>query len=231
MKHGPPKHTKSNLSDGMWQSNQRAFLQECSLHETQLQGNAQRMFIAESNLSSCFDRMRWVVLDEADLLMGGGFQRDVNAIIAAMRDEDTHSKAEIISARLGIPVDSFYAKPRGERKRVLQGKAMAHRGNLPLRLWYIALFKHLCRPQPPSLTWVNHFLSIALVNCSLGEIPSFLQSFQSSLWNSSSKWFLAMSHPLKAHPSPKVGGGGNTSSWLQPYLMTTRSLLEQKSKR
>ena len=87
------------------------------------------MLIAESNVSSFFDRMRWVVLDEADLLMGGGFQRDVNAILAAMRDEDTHSKAEIISAQLGISVDSFYAKPRGERKRILQGKAMPYRGH------------------------------------------------------------------------------------------------------
>lgn len=65
--------------------------------------------------------MRWVVLDEADLLMGGGFQRDVNAVLSAMKDEDTNSKAEIISNRLDIDVDTFYSKPRGERKKVLQG--------------------------------------------------------------------------------------------------------------
>ena len=65
--------------------------------------------------------MRWVVLDEADLLMGGGFQRDVNTVMAAMKEQDMQNKAEILSTRLGINVDSFYSKPRGERKKLLQG--------------------------------------------------------------------------------------------------------------
>ena len=69
-----------------------------------------------------FDRMRWVVLDEADLLMGGGFQRDVNAVMTAMKEEDTHSKAEVLSTCLGFDMDSFHLKPRGERKKLLQGR-------------------------------------------------------------------------------------------------------------
>ena len=72
--------------------------------------------------------MRWVVLDEADLLLGGGFERDVNAILTAMKDEDVRSKSEIISNRWGIDVDSFYSRPRGERKKALQGRS--HKSDL-----------------------------------------------------------------------------------------------------
>lgn len=82
-------------------------------------------------------RMRWVVMDEADLLMGGGYLRDVNKIMSLMQQDDSRIKAEVISARLGISIDDFNAKPRLERKTALQGATrQAHSGScykLPLK--------------------------------------------------------------------------------------------------
>lgn len=65
--------------------------------------------------------MRWVVLDEADLLLGGGFQRDVSSILTAMQSEDVRCKVELISEHLNISTDEFYAKPRLQRKQAVQG--------------------------------------------------------------------------------------------------------------
>ena len=62
-----------------------------------------------------------MVLDEADLLMGGGFHRDVTKILKAMQSDDADSKASLISHDLGVSIEDFRAKPRGDRKKALQG--------------------------------------------------------------------------------------------------------------
>lgn len=65
--------------------------------------------------------MRWLILDEADLLMSGGFQRDVSNILSDMQSTDTDSRAQLLCRELDLSLQDFYNRPRKFRKRSLQG--------------------------------------------------------------------------------------------------------------
>ena len=66
--------------------------------------------------------MRWVVVDEADLLLTGSFQRDVRKILQSMREGDRLRSAEQICWDLKISTDDFFALPRHLRQRAYTGE-------------------------------------------------------------------------------------------------------------
>jgi superfamily II DNA/RNA helicase len=66
--------------------------------------------------------MRHVVLDEADLLLTGGFQRDVRRILDALREGDRAQRSSAVARQLGLSGDALAALPRHLRKAAAQGK-------------------------------------------------------------------------------------------------------------
>ena len=67
---------------------------------------------AYSKLSAACDRMHHIVLDEADLLLSGGFEQQVGKILDAMQQGDKERKAQCISQELGIAVETFQGLQR-----------------------------------------------------------------------------------------------------------------------
>ncbi|CAL8464060.1 g3595 [Coccomyxa elongata] len=68
-------------------------------------------------------RMRHVVLDEADLLLTGGFQRDMRRILDALREGDRAQRSAGVARQLGVSSDSLASLPRHLRKAAAQGDA------------------------------------------------------------------------------------------------------------
>ena len=66
-------------------------------------------------------RMHHVVLDEADLLLSGGFERDVGRILEGMKQNDKERKAQCLSQELGIPLEDFQALPRHVKNAAYEG--------------------------------------------------------------------------------------------------------------
>ncbi len=64
-----------------------------------------------------------MVLDEADLLLTGGFQRDVRRILDALREGDRAQRSAGVARQLGVSSDSLASLPRHLRKAAAQGKA------------------------------------------------------------------------------------------------------------
>lgn len=62
-----------------------------------------------------------MVLDEADLLLSGGFERDVQRILDGMKQSDRERKAQQTSRELGIPLESFQALPRHLKLAAYEG--------------------------------------------------------------------------------------------------------------
>lgn len=67
------------------------------------------------------------MLDEADLLLSGGFERDVVRILDGMKQSDRERKAQCLSQELGIPLEAFQALPRHVKAAAYEGEA--------LRIW------------------------------------------------------------------------------------------------
>lgn len=65
--------------------------------------------------------MHHVVLDEADLLLGGGFERDVGRILEGMKQNDKERKAQCLSQELGMPLQDFQALPRHIKNAACEG--------------------------------------------------------------------------------------------------------------
>ncbi len=65
--------------------------------------------------------MRWVVVDEADLLMTGGYQRDMRKILGSMREGDRAAREQAICSELGIGSGTFQGLPRHLQQQALQG--------------------------------------------------------------------------------------------------------------
>lgn len=65
--------------------------------------------------------MHHVILDEADLLLSGGFERDVGRILDNMKQNDRERKAQCISQELGIPLEDFKALPRHVKAAAYEG--------------------------------------------------------------------------------------------------------------
>ena len=81
-------------------------------------------------------RMHHVVLDEADLLLSGGFERDVSRILDSMKQSDRERKAQCLSQELGIPLEAFQALPRHVKAAAYEGAA--------LRIWGLISDAVLC---------------------------------------------------------------------------------------
>lgn len=62
-----------------------------------------------------------MVLDEADLLLSGGFERDVVRILEGMKQNDKERKAHCLSQELGMPVQDFQALPRHVKNAAYEG--------------------------------------------------------------------------------------------------------------
>lgn len=62
-----------------------------------------------------------MVLDEADLLLGGGFERDVERILDGMKQSDRERKAQQVSRELGITLEAFQALPRHLKAAAYEG--------------------------------------------------------------------------------------------------------------
>ncbi len=65
--------------------------------------------------------MHHVVLDEADLLLSGGFERDVYRLLEGLKHNDKERKAQCLSQELGIPLEAFQALPRHVKAAAYEG--------------------------------------------------------------------------------------------------------------
>jgi hypothetical protein len=65
-----------------------------------------------------------VVLDEADLLLGGGYARDTRRILAAFKEGDRARSSGAAAAQLGLPPGALAALPRHMRRAAAQGAAL-----------------------------------------------------------------------------------------------------------
>lgn len=71
-------------------------------------------------------RMHHVILDEADLLLSGGFERDVGRILDGMKLSDKERKGQCLSQELGIPLEAFQALPRHVKAAAYEGSTLVH---------------------------------------------------------------------------------------------------------
>ena len=69
--------------------------------------------------------MHHVVLDEADLLLSGGFERDVYRILDSMKQNDRERKAQCLSQELGIALEAFHDLPRHVKAAAYEGTVLA----------------------------------------------------------------------------------------------------------
>ena len=67
-----------------------------------------------------------MVLDEADLLLSGGFERDVGRLLDGMKQNDKERKAQCLSQELGILVEDFQALPRHVKAAAYEGNEHQH---------------------------------------------------------------------------------------------------------
>ncbi len=67
-----------------------------------------------------------MVLDEADLLLTGGFQRDVRRILDALREGDRAQRSSAVARQLGVSGDALAALPRHLRRAAAQGVPAMH---------------------------------------------------------------------------------------------------------
>ena len=63
-----------------------------------------------------------MILDEADLLLSGGFERDVQRILEGMKQSDRERQAQQVSKQLGISLDAFQALPRHLKAAAYEGQ-------------------------------------------------------------------------------------------------------------
>jgi superfamily II DNA/RNA helicase len=68
---------------------------------------------------------RHIVLDEADLLLGGGYAKHLDLILDLLKTGDREAAAKRACAELGIPVEEYWEMPRLLRKAVQSGGAKA----------------------------------------------------------------------------------------------------------
>ena len=68
------------------------------------------------------DRLRHVVVDEADLLLGGGFARALWQVLDVMRDGDKERRIEALCREVGSSPARFHGLPYNIRKQALDGE-------------------------------------------------------------------------------------------------------------
>lgn len=68
------------------------------------------------------DRLRHVVVDEADLLLGGGFAKALWQVLDVMRDGDKERRIEALCREVGTSPARFHGLPYPIRKQALDGE-------------------------------------------------------------------------------------------------------------
>lgn len=87
--------------------------------------------------------MRHVVLDEADLLLTGGYERDTLRILKAFLEGDKQQRASAAAIRFGLTDDMLQRMPRQLRKAAQTG---AHSILTYLSRWHTSI---------PSCFWLK----------------------------------------------------------------------------
>ncbi len=65
--------------------------------------------------------MRAVVVDEADQLLGGGYERDCRRVLDTLREGDRARKAGAVCAELRLAPEAFQELPRHLRRAAYEG--------------------------------------------------------------------------------------------------------------
>lgn len=71
-------------------------------------------------------RMRHVVLDEADLLLTGGYEKDTQRILKSFLEGDRQQRASAAASKFGLTDDMLQRMPRQLRKAAQTGKPCWH---------------------------------------------------------------------------------------------------------
>ncbi len=66
--------------------------------------------------------MRHVVLDEADLLLTGGYEKDTRRILQAFLEGDRQQRASAAAQRFGLTDDMLQRMPRQLRRAAQKGR-------------------------------------------------------------------------------------------------------------
>ena len=66
--------------------------------------------------------MRHVVLDEADLLLTGGYEKDTRRILQAFQEGDRQQRASAAAQRFGLTDDMLQRMPRQLRRAAKKGR-------------------------------------------------------------------------------------------------------------
>ena len=123
---------------------------------------------------------RHVVLDEADLLLGGGYSKHLDAILDALKGGDRQAVARRACAELGIPVDAYWEMPRLLRKAVQSGGAKA-----VLEAGYVPPADAVPPGPEEVLPWVRQYIFVAATMPRIGgkNVGSdILSSFPDAVW-------------------------------------------------
>ena len=86
--------------------------------EGQLQGG----FLGKARQGGGGCRMRHVVLDEADLLLTGGYEKDTCRILQAFLEGDRQQRASAAAQRFGLTDDMLQRMPRQLRRAAKKGR-------------------------------------------------------------------------------------------------------------
>ena len=121
--------------------------------------------------------VRHVVLDEADLLLSGGYSRHLNIIMDQLHTGDRERKAKRAAGEVGITVEEYRALPRLLRKAAQAGggAAMVKAGFSP--------------PGPPvpaeDLPWLRQYVFVAATMPAEGDHTvgaEIAESFPDAVW-------------------------------------------------
>ena len=117
-------------------------------------------------------RMHIVVLDEADLLLSGGFERDVSRILDNMKQNDKERQAQCLCYELGTAVEDFQGLPRHVKAAGFEGGPV----NNPLQ--------QLKQPSCSVITGLSNFLQLyACAHVCTHHVPQ--NSFQGIIFSQS----------------------------------------------
>ena len=97
---------------------------DCPLGEFQCETvSARTLFVLSVYYMTC--RLRHVVVDEADLLLGGGYAKALWQVIDWMRTGDKDRKIEALCQAVGASPARFHSLPYNIRKQALEGALLS----------------------------------------------------------------------------------------------------------
>lgn len=101
---------------------------------------------------------RYVVLDEADLLLSGGYSKHLRTVMGTLRGADRERIAQRACAELGIDIEAYWDMPRHVRKAVQTGGAAA-----ALKAGFVAEGSAAGEEEttPRELPWLRQYIFVA----------------------------------------------------------------------